>query len=486
MTSWRVLTPAIAAACCAQHCTPHPVDAVVLVSGDAAGGDAGSNGDAIPTIDSGSVDDANSTGPAAWPDPDAGHTANSDPWISQNHDRITVMQPQVLVLDFANEFNDQDGGLVAAGYDLQTTVQQLVKEHVEAFEVASQYQGYNNSSAPAFLQYQVKPSHIIDLRDNNGQVNSSKLPIANGSNGSVVDYSQLNSAAFAKRINILDETGKPLILCQLFEQGLINEVWGMVADPLPANPPSPASVKFASFVESKQVYDSDNKPVPGSQVCTSTPDAPCQLTCSVSIRFFDFNPGRGAGCHLFASGLQWPQYVQPSSIVLPALQKVAQTFFNFDFAERFGRSASFNSFFDVCSPNTDGGTCIDWTTPDGGPFTGAVSGPFASQPFDLNPLTAGCGNVVFPPNATAYSVQAGDLPVLSSCEDYGMHDGPGGADQTTPYTNQRIDRLRPPNLVTDCGGAQPAYLLESMPGLGTTATAADGTPMKNWWVYLFY
>jgi hypothetical protein len=29
-------------------------------------------------------------------------------------------------------------------------------------------------------------------------------------------------------------------------------------------------------------------------------------------------------------------------------------------------------------------------------------------------------------------------------------------------------------------------MFASMPGLGTTATAPDGTPMKNWWPYLFY
>ena len=43
-----------------------------------------------------------------------------------------------------------------------------------------------------------------------------------------------------------------------------------------------------------------------------------------------------------------------------------------------------------------------------------------------------------------------------------------------------------PGVATDCGGSQPTYMFASMPGLGTTATAADGTPMRNWWVYLFY
>ena len=41
-------------------------------------------------------------------------------------------------------------------------------------------------------------------------------------------------------------------------------------------------------------------------------------------------------------------------------------------------------------------------------------------------------------------------------------------------------------VATDCGGPQPTYIFGSMPGLGTTATASDGTPMHNWWVYEFY
>jgi hypothetical protein len=478
---WRTLAPAIVAASCAQHCAPRVVDAVVWVGAHDAG-DTDGAGDATLRSDTGSEANVSGGTTFVWPD-DAGHTANSDPWIAQNHDKIRLMQPQVLLLDFANEFVTEDGGTVEAGYDLQTIVQPLIDEHVEAFKVASQYQGYKNPSAPAFLQYRVVKT--VDLRDQSGSVNSSTLPTSSNSSGVVgVDYGQLNGVAFANLIGIedTDHPGTYLTLCQLFEKGIINEVWGMAADPLHEG--DPPTVKFASFVETKQAYDVNNVPT-GQQVCTSILGDPCiaeTLTCSVSVRFFDFNPGRGAGCHLFASGLQWPQYVTTG--VLPALQEVAQTFFNFDFVQRF--QAPFASFFGPCPEDTDGGTCIDWTTPAGGPFTGAVSGPLASQSFSFSPLTAGCGNVVFPPNATAYSVQAGDLPVLSSCENYGLHNGSDGGDRTTPYTNARIDRLSPPNRVSDCGGAQPAYLLESMPGLGTSATAADGTSMKNWWVYLFY
>jgi hypothetical protein len=161
---------------------------------------------------------------------------------------------------------------------------------------------------------------------------------------------------------------------------------------------------------------------------------------------------------------------------------VARTFFNFDFDVRF--HAPFPSFYGVCPASSpDGGACITWTSE-----THAVSGPAASTPFDFAPLTAGCGNVTFPPNATSAYVQAGDQTVLTSCENYGLHNGDGGADLTTAYSNQLVANYyaQNPSVATDCGGSQPTYLFASIPGLGTRATAPDGTAMRNWWVYLFY
>ena len=90
------------------------------------------------------------------------------------------------------------------------------------------------------------------------------------------------------------------------------------------------------------------------------------------------------------------------------------------------------------------------------------------------------------------------MNVSTSCENYGLRNGPGGKDLTTPYTNAMIatkyGETRQDNgfnnfangVASDCGAVQPTYIFGSMPGLGNTATAADGSPMHNWWVYLFY
>jgi hypothetical protein len=203
------------------------------------------------------------------------------------------------------------------------------------------------------------------------------------------------------------------------------------------------------------------------------------VSSTVTTRFYDFNPGRGAGCQLFDTGLVFPDYLTAG--VLPALARVAKTFFNFDFDTRF--DAGFQSFFGTCPQSSDAGACIDWSS-----ASKATSGPASQHRFDFSPMSAGCGNVIFPPNATGWSVQTGDITVLTSCENYGLHNGSGGADLTTPYSNAAAasDYANNTFAPSDCGGTQPTYLLSSMPGYGTTAKATDGTPMRNWWVYLFY
>ncbi len=185
--------------------------------------------------------------------------------------------------------------------------------------------------------------------------------------------------------------------------------------------------------------------------------------------------------------------------------KVAATFFNFDYRTRFG--APFDSFYDACPIGRSFVystlVCIAWQPPF--PSTSATSGPFATQLFDFAPLTAGCGNAHFPPNAiTHYSGldpgydQAPDsadpeFEAMSSCENYGLHNGGGGADRVTPYSNALAaikyrDALgaNVSMLATGCSGSQSSYILASMPGLKNDATALDGTPMKNWWVYEYY
>jgi hypothetical protein len=450
----------------------------------------GATGSAGATATGGSTGNAGTTGGAGgyvWPN--ATSFTNSDPWIEQHHDQIVQMNPNVLVLNYANKCGAND----AVTCD-PTEMQKLTQEHVKAFQWASRYRGYNDPNAPAFLNYNVLK--IVDLRDGTTNVDSAMLPIA--SNGTEVDYAQLDTPAYADLIGIADPAnpGTNLTLCQLFEKGIINEVWASVADPAPNN------VKFGESAESKMVYSANNVAASpakfatvgnGPDISPNSRDASTKLTCGVTTRIWDFNPTRGSGCHLHSLGHLLENYARDSAV--PAFGKVALTFFNLDFRTRFG--AAFNSFYDVCPYTND--VCIAWQANGGNPDIAAQSGTSSSQMFDFMDMSAGCGNVHFPANATTQYLCTGDLTVATSCENYGLHNGTGGKDLTTPYTNAIAamkygEGTREDNgfdnfangVASDCGAEQPTYIFGSMPGLDNTATFTDGTPMHNWWVYLFY
>jgi len=450
-----------------EACAARVVDAVdVYAPGpDAGGGEAGGS------LDGG---DASTQPPTSiWPN--LVSYKNSDPWIAIHHTQIAEMQPNVLVLDFANRFRDENGDLVDAGYDMNATLRPILQEHVDAFKAASAYLGYNDPSARPFLQYQL--AYVIDLRDTSGAVNSALLPVSNGA----VDYGALGSTAFADQMGIPDpdQPGSNLTLCGLFEKGVINEVWGVAADP--PTPEDGPTIKFAEVAETKQAYDADDNAIAGNLQCTGGTCINQALPCTVTTRLHDFNPGRGAGCHLYVNGLVWEGYL--SSGVLPEFTRSAATFFNYDFKQRF--DAAFPSFYNACLPvAADAGACIEWPS-----SSHAVAGPASSYPFDFSPMSAGCGNAGFPPNAVGAGDLDENLVVLTSCENYGLHNGPGGADMTTPYSSKTapMDYASNPQVASaDCSGPANTYLLASMPGLATTATDGSGNMLKNWWVYLFY
>jgi hypothetical protein len=434
-----------------------------------SGGGGGSSGGGV--IDAGPVGDGGCgqlpDGGYVWPNP-CSHTI-SDPWISQHHDQIVQMNPVALLLNFANT-GTVNGKQTT--FDIPTTTN-LANQHITAWQWATRYHGYSDANAPAFLNYSVK---IIDLRDSSGQPNSALLPMKTTPNGPI-DFVKLNSAAFATMIGIDDPAnpGTKLNICGLFEKGIIHEVWGMVGD---AAGNGINAGKFPESAETKVGYDANNVPLSPQRLFDvgNGPAISKDMPCKVSVRIYDFNPTRGSGCHLHAAGHGWENYINRQA--LPAFTKVGATFFNFDFNTRFG--ASFSSFYAVCP--YDNRICINWQS-----NIHASSGVSSSQAFDFPDMSAGCGNVHFPPNATT-QYTTGNTTVLTSCENYGLHNGTSGKDLTTPYTDAiaAADYQGKAGVASDCGGTQPTYIFASMPGLGNVAKAADGTPMKNWWVYDFY
>ncbi len=389
------------------------------------------------------------TGTLIWPNDTS--KANSDPWLVQNHDQIAQLQPRVLVMDLEQTANAQT----------------LIDQHIAALKEATSPHKFKNPSAQPTVSYQLV-----------------KIAEATKNAGTTIDYSAWNTQAFAdSNLQLKDPanpTGPNLTLCGLFEKGVINEVWCMAS----------TSPKCGETQESKQIYDINNNKMANKFANASNGDPITSLGCKVTVRITDFNSSRGAGCHQHAMGHAWERYMDAQAV--PALRKQAARFLNWDLDTR---GAPFKTFYMACNSNSTQLTnCIVWNS-----MINAASGATAASVFNIPDMSGGCGNAHFYPNTTgtySYDATTPDPVVLSSCENYGMHNGPNGTDTTTTFTNAMTDQLygrsqktcpaNQPACDDDCGGHGTTYLYQNFPGPGTLATNADSTPMHDWWVYLFY
>jgi hypothetical protein len=389
------------------------------------------------------------TGGLIWPN--AASKANSDPWLVTNHDQISQLQPRVLVMDLEQTANAQT----------------LIDQHIAALKEATSFHKFKNAAAQPTVSYQLV-----------------KTVQAPKGTGSTINYNSWNTQAFAdSNLQIkdpADPTGPNLTLCGLFEKGLINEVWCMAS----------TTPKCGETQEAKQVYDANYNKVAGKFANASNGDSVTSLGCKVTVRITDFNSSRGAGCHQHAMGHAWERYMDAQAV--PALRKQAARFLNWDLDTR---GAPFTNFYSACNSNSMQLTnCMVWNS-----TINVASGATAARVFNIPDMSGGCGNAHFYPNTTgtySYDANTPDPMVLSSCENYGMHNGPNGTDMTTMFTNAMTDQLygksqrtcpaTQPACDDDCGGHGTTYLYQNFPGPGTLATNSDMTPMHDWWVYLFY
>jgi hypothetical protein len=422
-------------------------------SGSASGGLGGISGAGGSTAggSSGSTSSGGSGGSATLIWPNDTSKANSDPWLVDNDDQIQQLRPRVLVIDLENTSNAQT----------------LIDKHIAALAEASSPHKFKNPAA--------QPTVVYEL------VKVVQAPKGGGS----ISYTSWNEQSFADQ-NIqlkdpADPAGPNLTLCQLFERGVINEVWCMAS----SNP------KCGETQEAKQRYDMNGNKMEGQFVSASNGDNITNLGCNVTVRITDFNSGRGTGCHQHAMGHAWERYMDAGAI--PMLGKQAYRFLNWDMDTRLG--APFRNFYQACNSNSMQLTdCIVWNSQ-----INAVSGPSAIENFNIPDMSGGCGNAHFYANTTgtySYDANNPDPEVLTSCENYGLKNGPDGKDLTTTYTNAMTNELYgqhsqncpadKPACDDDCGGHGTTYLYQNFPGPNTAATNDDGTPMQNWWVYLFY
>jgi hypothetical protein len=391
-------------------------------------------------------------GPSSWPT--TSHGANSDPWLVTHRAVITEMRPRVLVLNFQNGVSVESARATA-------------QRQVDAIAEGSRYHGYSDPSAPPFIRYEI--AKVVDLTDApppSGWPNPSSTKLPTAPTGEF-DPLALFSSQYAELYAVPDpkDAMRSLSLCELFEQGVINEVWIQDGE---------AGVRRAPLsLERKQSYDRTETAVTG----TFTPGAGGggtldDILCGVTVRLAHLDAVRGPGCDLEVRGWE----IEAMWAALPSLQADALAFLNRDFDKRFG--VRFDGWAAICD-KVGATPCITY------PSATSASGVYADgMPWSINPFLQGCGSTTFPPNATKYGEMTNMAMVDSRCEHFGLGDGPNGRDAYEPYSAAKVAALE--QQFPDCGGGWQVYWRQSIPGFNNHAKSADGSLMKNWWPLLFY
>jgi hypothetical protein len=390
-------------------------------------------------------------GPTPWPTPTNG--ANSDPWIVDHHDTITVMRPRLLVLNFFN------GVTVDA-------VRQTAERQIAAVAEGSRYHGYDDALATPFLAYEI--AKVVDLTDHPpsaGWNNPSSMMLPVNPNGAF-DPQALFTSRFSSLYGFTDPTtpARSLSLCELFERGIINEVW--IED-------GESGIRHAPFnVERKQIYDGQNQAIPGSFLaCGGGGGCLQDVICGVTVRMAHLDPMRGPGCDLFVRG--WG--IEGMWDALPAFAPEAMAFLNRDFRTRF--KVAFDGWENLCDQTST--RCINYPSPS------TATGTYTNgTPWTIDPFVQGCGSTAFPPNAHYRYDYTSNTPVQSRCEHFGLGDGIAGVDALEPYTADKITAAN--QAFGDCGGGWQIYWRQSLPGRDNHAKTSDGRAMRNWWPLLFY
>jgi hypothetical protein len=391
--------------------------------------------------------------------PNAVSFANSDPWLAEHHDEISVMRPRILALNFVNH---------KSMAEMQTHMEQAI----QAIAEGSRYHGYSDPDVPAFLQYEL--AYAIDLRD---QVippyytkrNSTLYPRENPVEGYWgFDYERLFTAEFTQLYNIADpdDPGRLLSLCELIDRGLVHEVWVYADGDVP-------DVSMAEILELKPYYDENRSRLPNpmnrcsGNGCFDTEDT---IPCNRTVRIGCFNNMRGVGCYVesLSHGMESTGAWSPS---IPYLSRYFTNFAGFDLDTRYGLpfDSWYASYYDRNSLSYPTATSVNYfVNYYGRTYTGTI------DPYD--PI---CGNVHIAPNGRKHYDLDSPYTVRTSCTHY--RDGSG---QTDLFSRDDFEPYL--SLAPDCMGGFLVWWRQNMPGLNNTALDDDGNPMLNWWPFLFY
>lgn len=377
--------------------------------------------------------------------------ANSDEWIVRNHDRIRVMRPRILMINFSNQVEP-------------SKPMRLATDLIAALKESSRYHGYKDPNAPAFLEYSVW--RYVDLRDPGAtKGNTSRAPIKKHVEPPHIncDYGGFFTEEFARHIGVRDPRNREryLRLDELIDQGYVHEVWFTAA-------PS-GDFRCLECVEMKPVYDEQFRRLPGRYVQAGNGGDEDQKWTGRSVRINGLNDERGIGCGMENLGHSMEGMAHSKAI--PYFTKYFYEYAGFDLDKRYG--LPMNSFY----PLWGEGKGISYPSPN---IAVATDG---KETWRIENYVAAGGNVHFPPNGRSHYDQANTQPVLSTIEDWRIGSA-GGRDEVKLWTNAVLARYE--KVAPDCMGKWLVYWRQNMPGYRNRAKDDAGRPMKNWFVFLFY
>lgn len=417
--------------------------------------------DGAGQTDAGATDDAGTdsdtdTSWIVWPNDES--FANSDPWLPEHHGEIDLLQPRVLALNFVNART-------------MAQMEAQLEEMIDVIAESSCHHGCGDPEhmgSPRALAYEL--AYAVDLRDqeppedwpyNNSTLYPREDPVE-GYWG--FDYERLFTEEFAELYGIEDpqDPGQVLDLCELFDRGLVHEVWVYGDADVP-------DVNAAEILELKPYYDEDRVRIPGPlNRCAGNGcfDAEDDIPCDRTVRVAWFNNTRGPGCFLESLSHGFESTGAWNPTLIPYLSRYFIPFSNHDLDVRYG--LPFQSWYACDAPG-----CLSY------PDATSVTWQIGDQGGTIDPYDPVCGNVHFMPNGTQHYDLVSPFAVETSCRHF--RDGSG---ETEVFTSQQIEELA--DLAPDCMGPFLVWWRQSFPGRHTDALDDDDNPLLSFWPFIFY
>jgi hypothetical protein len=362
-----------------------------------------------------------------WPNDES--AANSDPWLIANHDRLRLMRPRVLGVNFVHGLREADARA------------QLDRLRA-ALRESSRWQGYRDPAAPPFLDYELVG--ITDLTEPRGRLDRNSARFPRAADGIGFDYAALHELTLHDGLR----------LEELAERGLVNEVW-LLADHTDHSAPW-------ETVEVKRSYDAAWRPV-GVEFQAGNSGEHHAPWIGRSLRILFVNFARGTGCAMESLGHSLERMATCGA--LPYYERYFREYAMLDLDRRYG--LPFESLY------LKGPVNVDYPSPC------TLEYRRGWRKHRVEDYVPAGGNVHFMPNGRFDYDLDGAGPVLSTIETWRQ---PGL--EPRPWTSAALEPFR--ELAPDCMGRWVVYWRQNMPGLGNAALDDDGRPMKNWWPFLFY